>query len=444
MNKIFEILKKSKNITDALGSFSLKVVSTVLGFLVIMLLARNLGADGFGTYAYVLAIVSLVAIPAQLGLPVLVVRETAKAQVESDWGKMKGLWKWSALLVLLISLIFTLVVFVLVNTYPEIISAKPDNTIYLGLMLVPLIAYGNLIGAAIRGLRRVMLGLMPEFVVRQTALLFLLSGYILFNRGQLNSEKSLAMYSIASVIAVLFGLILLKYIRPVQLNSSVKSRYEQKKWFSSVLPLAMISGMQMINQNTDIILLGYFCSKEVVGVYKVVLTGAATVAFGLQAVTLSVAPKFARLYAQGEREKLQSLVTQSARIVLCLSLPLVLLLVFFGEWILEVFFGDDYTSGGMALAILAIGQLINAFVGSVGILLSMTGHERDTATGVAVAAIVNIIFNLVLIPYYGMEGAAFSTALSVVVWNLILWRLVHKRLQLESMAFVLLWKKRKE
>ncbi len=133
--------------------------------------------------------------------------------------------------------------------------------------------------------------------------------------------------------------------------------------------------------------------------------------------------------------RLQRLVTQSARAILALAVPITLVFVLFGEQFLALAFGPDYAAGHTALAILAIGQLVNAGMGSVGVLLNMTGHERDTMRGVAIAAVANVLLSLVLIPLFSTVGAAVATAASPIIWNILLRRAVTRRIQIETMAF---------
>jgi O-antigen/teichoic acid export membrane protein len=90
-----------------------------------------------------------------------------------------------------------------------------------------------------------------------------------------------------------------------------------------------------------------------------------------------------------------------------------------GRWLLTTVFGAAFSSGTTSLAILAAGQLINAATGPVGVLLNMTGRERKTARGHAVALGVQLVSGVVLIPRWGVEGAAAATALSVAARNLI-------------------------
>ncbi len=108
---------RGRLVRGGLGSLALKLASTALGFILVILLARSLGPEGYGVYAFVFAIVSLLAIPTQLGLPQLVVRETAKAQAAERWGLMRGLWRWSTLVVWLFS-------FVVLAVSPSLVSGS--------------------------------------------------------------------------------------------------------------------------------------------------------------------------------------------------------------------------------------------------------------------------------------------------------------------------------
>ena len=87
------------------------------------------------------------------------------------------------------------------------------------------------------------------------------------------------------------------------------------------------------------------------------------------------------------------------------------------------------------LCIVAIGQLTNAAFGSVAALLNMTGHEKDTMRGMFIAFVVNVVLNLVLVPEYGMVGAATATAISIFILNAVLRYYVKKRLGIESSSW---------
>lgn len=422
-------------VKGGLGSILVKLISTLAGFLLAVVLARTLGADGYGVYAFALSLIMLIAIPAQVGLPKLVLRETAKADVLEDWHLMRGLWRWANAYVALCSiLMITLGLFGL-WIGEHWLGAEQLTAMAVGLVLIPLIALGNVRGAALCGLQRVVLGQLPEAVLRPVFTLFLMLG-VMWAWPPYSEAPVVAMsvHAVAALLAFSFGAVMLRLSSPLGLRKKPSAIYRPRYWRRAAMPLAMLAGLQVIIAHTDIVMLGALRENQEVGVYRVVIQVATLVAFGLQAANQLLQPYFARLYAQGNLVQLQRLVTASARIILLLALPPALLLFFWGQPLLILLFGGPYAVGATAMTIIVAGQLTNAAFGSVGILLNMTGHERDTVRGVAIAAITNIILNALLIPYFGMNGAAFATAITLLIWNLILWLYVRKRLAIESTA----------
>lgn len=181
-------------------------------------------------------------------------------------------------------------------------------------------------------------------------------------------------------------------------------------------------------------MLGMFRSAEEVGLYRGAFQLATLVAFPLQAMNYVLAPHFARLWVQSEFKRLQRIVTISARAVFAISLPLAILFICAGNPIMGGLFGEEFASGGVALAILCFGQLLNAGMGAVGSLLNMTGLERRSAEAVAVAAIANVLLNLWLIPVWGINGASLATTISLFVWNLYMGFFVVKKLKIDPTA----------
>jgi O-antigen/teichoic acid export membrane protein len=135
----------------------------------------------------------------------------------------------------------------------------------------------------------------------------------------------------------------------------------------------------------------------------------------------------ASLYALRDLERLQRLVTRLARWTLVVATPLALVLMGFGRWFLSLY-GPQFVEARVTLAILAGSQLFNVAAGMVGLLLIMTGHERDGAVAIGAGALTNIALTFALAPRWGAEGAAVAFAIGMVVWNvwaaIALWRKV--------------------
>ena len=396
-------------------------------------LARALGPEGYGIYAFVFSILTILSIPAQGGIPKLIVREVAKYQVREEWGLMRGVLRRANQTVFALSLLLVAGSIVVVSFFrPAVLSDTHVLTFGWGLLLVPLIALGNVRGATLRGLRQVVRGQLPEMFVRP-GLLFLLAviAAVAFTIGP---QHAMALHVGAAAAAFLVGVVMLRRAIPAEVRAA-EPRYETRAWAASVIPFALLATAALANQQTDVLMLGLLSTNANVGLYKMAVQASGLVPFALQAMNMVIAPHITRLYHQNDQARLQRMITTSARLILLAALPAALLLIFFGEPILGLLAGAEYRSAHVALAILCVGQLVNAALGPVGLLLNMTGHERDTLLGFAIAAACNITLNLILIPRAGIEGAAAAGAISMTVWNVILYVHVRRKLQLRTSAF---------
>jgi O-antigen/teichoic acid export membrane protein len=400
----------------AAGTASLQVTSLVLGLVSSILLARLMGPAGYGTYAYALALVTVMAVPTYLGLPRLIVRQMARYQVNEQWGLMRGLLIRANQAVLAISLATAAVAAGFAWMLRHVYSSEALLTFAASLALLPLLGLGAVRLAALRGLRHVLLGQMPDMLVRNAAFVLALLLAALLWGEHLTPFSAMAMQVGATALAFGIGAILLIRNIPAAAKAS-QPDYEMKAWLGSALPFMLIGCMQIISTKTDIVMLGFYRPAEDVGVYRVAVQIAMLVVFPLTAVNMVIAPHMARLWAQQDKATFQKMVTWSARGILLLSLPLALLFIGAGELLLSLVFGAAFAAGALPLAILAGGQLVNAGTGSVTSILSMTGHERAAAQAVAVGAAANIVLNVTLIPLWGMAGAAVATLMALVIWN---------------------------
>lgn len=151
------------------------------------------------------------------------------------------------------------------------------------------------------------------------------------------------------------------------------------------------------------------------------------VSFILLAVNLVTAPKYASLYNQKKHNELRNLAFKSTYIMTACALPIVILLSVFPDFFMS-FFGDEFINGSHLLVILAIGQLINVITGSVGYLLTMSGHEKDMRNIMLISSPISVIIALILIPAYGVTGAAIATAVGISIQNITMAFMVQKRL----------------
>ncbi|WP_181919649.1 flippase [Alkalilimnicola ehrlichii] len=415
------------------GSLIVKSLNAVIAFLLAITLARTLGAEGFGVYSFILTLITLLAIPAQVGVPQVVIRETAKAQSAQHWGRLRGLWKWANRYVLMFSLVLMACAIALLFLRPSWLYEDRWNALFAGMLLIPVIALANVRAGALRGLRHIVIGLLPEKIIKPalTLVLILLVSIFSYSHFPIEPWFALVLHMGAASLAFMFGAYMLRKNMPPSARQVAADLSARRDWRRAAAPLAMVAGFQLINSHLDILMVGYFRTDEEVGLYKVAVQFALLVIFGLRAIEQVIQPYYSAAYSRGDAAQLQKIATASARAMFFLGVVPTLVLLVFGSEILGVFFGNEYKAAYMALSILVIGQLVNAAFGSVVQLLNMTGNEKATLRGVFVAAICNIVLNILLVPSYGMEGAAFATAMTLFLWNFALYISVRKKLDIE-------------
>lgn len=418
-----------------MGSFGLKAAQAVLTLGLMVLLARLLGAEGYGVYAYVLAMVEILGIPVQTGIGTLTVREVAAFRERREWGLLGGFVRFGCVVILTFGLLAAAGSWALVEILQPGWPPEQFLTLAAGLLLLPLRSLSNYLGSALRGLKRIVRGLVPESLLRPGGFLLLSAGVWLFPVDlTLTPSRAMLFHAVAAAAAAIAGGWMLIRALPGE-SSEAAAEYEGRRWLGSIGPLSLITGMQLIISRADLVMLGILGSPTDVGVYRIAAQGGILVVFGLKAINMTVAPHFSSLWSARETERLQRLVTGAARVGFLTAVPVAALLAFFGEPLLTLVFGREFAAGHAALAIICGGQLINAAAGSVVLLLNMTGHESTVMRGLMVAAASNVALNLVLIPLWGMEGAAAATVVTFGIWNLLLWKASRLRLDIDTLAF---------
>jgi O-antigen/teichoic acid export membrane protein len=416
---------RSRVVGGATGLFVLKIAYSVLGFGLGLLLAHILGPAGLGAYTYAMSWATLLAVPATLGMDKYVIRQAALYYDKGDWEHLRVFLKTAngAVLVASVALVMLAGAGGLLATHTSFYQFV--HPFLVALLLVPILALMKVRQAALTGLHQVVRGQWPELLLQPLLLSMLATAVWLVTNHGLTPTLAMGSAVTSSGIALVIGARLLRSSIPPR-ASQAPTDAVTLPWRESLLPLVALGTIQILQSQTDTLLLGVLTNAHSVGIYGTANRGALLVTFFLMATTPALGPAVASLYSSGDIAGLQRLITGAARTMILLSLPVGLGMIFLGRWYL-VLFGRQFTEGAPALAILAAGQLVNVACGPVGMVMMMTGHERTATKVVAVAAITNLALSAALIPAWGPEGAAVGAATSMIVWNVLL--VFHARRQ---------------
>ncbi len=417
-------------ISGASTAFVLKAVGTGLAFLFNVVLARKLGVEGAGLYFLAFTVISIAGVLSCAGLDNALLRFVASSAAAGDWTAVKGACRKGLIISAAASVASAVLVFSASPWIAKEVFSKPELAGVLRWMSLAIFPMSMLViySEMLKGLKLIMKSHLVQGVL---VWLFSLTG-ILFLSGIWGVYGAVWAFIAASFATAVIAIILWRRAAP-QLKG-IKGNFRLNKLLDSSVPLFLVSAMYLVIQWTSTFALGIWGTKAEVGVFSVAFRTAMLISFVLIAVNSIAAPKFAALYSLGDMDALGKTARNSARLLTLMAAPVLALFIIFPSRIMGVF-GEDFRQGGMILAILAAGQFVNVSTGSVGYLLMMSGNERILRNNVAFAAAVNVALNALLVPRYGILGAAAATALSVSLLNITASYLVYKKINIKTIPW---------
>ena len=203
------------------------------------------------------------------------------------------------------------------------------------------------------------------------------------------------------------------------------NRFSYTEIFKRSYPMALSAVAYFIMQSVDIIILTAYEGYDKVAYYSIAVKLATVTALALMSVNIVVAPKIAEIYNNNDHGKLNKLIKDSSRIIFSISIPVLAILFVFSELMLS-FFGENYVLAKDALSILLAAQFFSSICGPGAIYLNMTGKQQKLNKILIAGLFINVILNFVLIPSYGIEGAAIATLISMLFWNSLIVSVIYK------------------
>ena len=213
--------------------------------------------------------------------------------------------------------------------------------------------------------------------------------------------------------------------KKLNLSNNNEYNFSYHQIFVRSYPMALSAIAYFIMQSIDIIILTIYEGFESIAYYSVAVKLATATALALMSVNIVIAPKIAEIYSTNDFNKLNKLINDSARIIFIISVPILIILFIFSDFALSLF-GENYVLAREALLLLLAGQFFSSLCGPGAIYLNMTGKQKKLNTILILGLVINIILNLVLIPIYGIEGAAAATLISMIFWNSLIVTVIYR------------------
>lgn len=392
-----------------------------------LLIARSIGAAGFGVYAYVFAWATMLAYCAALGFDISMLRFVAAYQAQGAWGLLRGVIRYGERRALAFGACIAVAGGVAAETWAGR-SPELAHTFLVGFLLVPVLALLWIRTAIVRAFGGVVTALAPNSIVRDGMVIGII-GFASLVLGRHLGAPSVMGATLVSAVVGLALVSLAKRWRTPRALKGIAPEYAGSTWARVALPLVALGFADVAMNRTGVVLLGWIGQTTDAGIYALAFNVAFMAALPRAAINALFAPTISDLFVRGRKDALQVLATKAALYTLlgaaCIALPAAILAGPILAW-----FGHPFAAGVPALRILLLGQIVAAGAGSQLHLLTMTGHERAAALLALSMAALNVVAGAGFISLFGLTGAAVATTMTLILWNVAMAVLIWRYLRL--------------
>jgi O-antigen/teichoic acid export membrane protein len=431
------IIQKSGLSAQTVATMLLQVASIALVVASNVLLTRWLGSEAFARYSYIVSWLQLLAPVALFGLYDLTLKEFSALVATDNKPKIAHFLQKILTETLFFSIFISISILIFSFAIGQGQIFENRYTMLIGAPTIVFFAYIMQVQAILRAYNRASAALLSEKIVRPALLVFIAGFYFVFRAAEHNAWLGVAWATFCTFWAAVFSTIMLlqtlrKAEQPLFLflkkinpetpeNENTYFEIDRKAQFYFLL-LSLL-GIAFIR--IDALLLGELGFIAQVGVYNIATRFTDLLGIVLQTLTFMVVPQFAVLAQKGDKTALQALVSQTARTTFLYTIPLFVGLMVCGRFVLGVH-GAEFEAGFPLLIVLGAVGLIYAFLGDNNYLLLMQGHSRTAFACMLLGFVCALILEILLIPHYGMLGAAigrgvgslvFYGATAIMVWR---------------------------
>jgi O-antigen/teichoic acid export membrane protein len=381
------------------------VVIRLISAFVIILLARRLGAAGFGQYSFAVTFVGFFALFTSFGFNSLIIRDVAKdksltSKYINNILSIKILFSILAMIVLAISSFF-------IGKSDIVVTA-----IYvLGIELV-VASFTESMRSLFHAYERMEYDSILKIIHKIIWAVLVL--FVIYN------NLTLVNITLATLFSASLGL-LITYIVVRKKISKIKFDTDYKLWKKLIFaasPFALTSLFSMINFRIDQVMLSFMTTDTIVGAYSAAYKIIDILAILPGILLTALYPVFSKYHAT-DVKLLNKVFNLSLRYVIILSIPIVIGGFLLSGPIINLVYGSEYADSAIVLKILIFISLFSFINSPLFVLLNSIGKQKITMINTAFTALTNIVMNIILIPIYGINGAAFATIVSEIIFLIL-------------------------
>jgi O-antigen/teichoic acid export membrane protein len=402
-----------------------RLAGAALAYLAQVLAARFLGQEGFGIYALALVWLTLLGHLSVGGTNQALCRYVAEALATDDHATVRGFVRFGIAFAVGAGTVLGLAAIAVVTLAPGVVDGIYVLPLAIAFVAVPLLAIQDNLEAIARSFGKPLLGIFPAYVVRHGISVLVFGGLLFWPVA-----PSPAVALIGAVAAILGGIAAQIVLLRAALRRAVppgEPRYASRLWLRTALPIALVDATELLLLNADVLVVGLFFPPEQVAIYFAATRIAQILEYIRYSGSAATAQHYAALRATGRRTELHRLVALVTLATSGLTIIGAVTLSFAAPFLLALF-GPDFAPAIWLVPILASGMVAACLCGPGEDVLTMLGEERVCAVSFAVSLALNLALLFLLIPSFGLAGAAVASAATMACRSLLLAGYAYLRL----------------
>lgn len=385
-------------------------VAPVLGLMLMNLyLAAEFGAKTYGEYAIVSGILFFLGPLLAFGTADVLLRKVSVYSFAEQIGFANRLYFRTITLCSIIAIVVWTglsIGIMLLN------SANP----FLGILYcAPVIAFTMLASSLYRGIGNILAAQVFEASFK---LLLVLQCLFLWFAQILTIGNIVFLFYSAGI--VLSGVILIKAFSSKGWSFERPNSRAYKALIKNGAPYAMISLMQGLKNFADLFVVGFLLGTESAGVYSIALQIVLVISFGQMVVSTLLSRDISWGLRQSNLDQVALWFKRSTLLAVVSGLMYFSVVIYFGEYLVGRFLGEEYMNALRLAYILSVGRFIHLMVGPVMQILALSNNQGSASKIAVYVGILNTVLSLVLVKIFGLTGAAIAGSVSISVWALLL------------------------
>lgn len=411
------------------------IIGNLLGVVNQVLMGRFLGPGNYGLFNLGISVMMIFCVLPHFGLGSALTQFIPYNIKNNRPDKVKAGIDFSLKFCLIVGVLVSIALFILSGEIATKVFHDADLEVVIKVLCIalPFWAFHNTSGSLMQAFKK------PEYHsyienIGMKALqisIFVISilfGYRLF--GALFAYICAAVFASVAYIYIVYSK-LYPSLNISIFNPEQKKEHVEKELFSLSWPLFLAGFTFLFMGYTDRILLGIYMTSVDIGIYAAAFAIASLMLFVFTSFSFNFRPIVAEYFAINDISGMKKLYSSVTKWIFLLTFPAIIYLVFYSRDVIWLIYGESFTTGYLALIVLSLGIAMNGLTGLTGEILIAIKKTKLNLLSEIIGAVSNVGLNIILIPKFGIIGAAIGTSVSISLRNISSLAFVYNELKIQ-------------